>query len=354
MNRAFWENKRVFITGHTGFKGAWLSLWLQIQGAVVAGYSLDNMGETSMFYAARIGKGMENYFGDINDFNKLKEAIDLFEPDIIFHLAAQSLVQNSYIDPIQNFQTNIMGTVNVLEAARNNKSVKLVVNVTSDKCYYNDGFSIKSFTENDPMGGYDPYSASKGCSELITQSYRYSYFLDANKQLATVRAGNVIGGGDWAENRIIPDIIKASTTGDKLVVRNRHAIRPWQYVLEPLNGYMLLAEKLWGNEQYAQGWNFGPDEKGMVSVERLARLAEQYIPFNVVYQQEDANYYEAKILMLNSTKARNELGWGPKLNVEEAVEWTMNWYSAFQKGSDMHNYSKNQINDFEEMKGSVI
>ena len=268
MNRNFWKGKKVFITGHTGFKGGWLSIWLAESGAEVTGYSLKPETNLSLFKSCSIEKKINSIIGDVRNEKKLKKTLLEARPDIVFHLASQPLVLKSYKKPVETYETNLMGTVNILNVLRDMSSVKAFINVTSDKCYANDENS-KAFNENDAMGGYDPYSSSKACSELITAAYRSSFFKNI-VAIATARAGNVIGGGDWAENRIIPDFIKNIQQKQKLVIRNPESIRPWQFVLEPLNGYLMLAEKLFQNTvDYSESWNFGPNKKDDKTVEWL-------------------------------------------------------------------------------------
>ncbi|RKP47238.1 CDP-glucose 4,6-dehydratase [Cohnella endophytica] len=349
----FWYGKKVLITGHTGFKGSWLSLWLHMLGAKVCGYALPPTGELSLYRIAQVGNHMNSFYGDVADFQKVTQTIESFKPEIVIHMAAQPLVLSSYQQPIETFQSNVMGTVHVLEASRHCDSVKVVLNVTSDKCYDNQGAKSEGFSENDPMGGYDPYSSSKGCSELVTNSYRNSFFIPSDKLLASARAGNVIGGGDWAENRIMPDYVRALLEGKDMIIRNPNAIRPWQYVLDPLNGYLALAERMWElGASYATGWNFGPDPESIVTVKDLIKLAVKGWPNQVKYiEGDDKAVHEAPLLTLNSSKARVKLGWTPKLRIEETVDWTIQWYRAFAAGMDMHDFTKQQIQNFIVAKG---
>lgn len=272
MNRSFWKNKRVFLTGHTGFKGAWLSLWLEEMGALVSGYSLAPNTNPSLFKLASVGKNMNSYIGDIRDLASLQRAMTAAKPDIVLHLAAQPLVRESYINPLETYSTNVMGTVHFLECIRSISSIRAAVIVTSDKCYENKEWPW-SYRENEPMGGYDPYSNSKGCAELVTASYRSSFFNSSNYEshgvaLASARAGNVIGGGDWAKDRLVPDILKSFEDSKKVIIRNPNAIRPWQHVLEPLSGYLTLAQSLFEKgPTNADAWNFGPSESEAKSVE---------------------------------------------------------------------------------------
>ncbi|RED57583.1 CDP-glucose 4,6-dehydratase [Cohnella lupini] len=350
---SFWNRKRVFITGHSGFKGSWLSLWLQMHGAEVGGYALPPTEGPNLYHLARVGHNMTSIFGDITDSHKLSTSLSGFQPDIVFHLAAQPLVRYSYIQPIETFNTNVMGTVHLLEAARQCESVKVVVNVTSDKCYDNPGSQRSGFIESDPMGGHDPYSSSKGCAELVTSAYRNSFYSKSGKCLASVRAGNVIGGGDWSEDRIIPDYIRSLTDGKPMLIRNPDAVRPWQHVLDPLSGYLLLAQRMWEQgDDYSKGWNFGPNSESVVTVKKLINMTEKIWPNEVIYSSEgQVEAHEAALLTLNSTKANRELGWKPRLNVDGAVAWTIQWYKAYAEHKDMGDFSAQQIKRFDEMEG---
>jgi len=348
MNKDFWSNKNVFITGHTGFKGSWLSIWLAELGANVTGYSLPPRTNPSMFVSLDLEKKINTIFGDIKDYEKLKNQIILAKPEIIIHLAAQALVLDSYKNPIDTFETNLMGTVNILDAIRDSSSVKVFINVTSDKCYENKE-KLDSFKEGDAMGGIDPYSASKACSELITSSYRSSFF-NGGVAIATARAGNVIGGGDWASNRIIPDFIKKTNQKQKLAIRNPTAIRPWQFVLEPLNGYLILAEKLFLNgSSYAEAWNFGPDNQDDKSVEWLiSEFDKKYTGGGNVKIDENSDLpHEANYLKLDCSKSRKRLNWTPKLAIEKTLLMTSAWYKNFYKeNQDMHSFTVEQIKQF--------
>jgi len=340
MDKQFWMGKRVYLTGHTGFKGGWLAIWLSSLGATVKGYSLPAPTEPSLFACAQIDKVIESEIGDIRDASALSQSMQAFEPDIVFHLAAQPLVRLSYDVPVETFSTNVMGTVNLLEAVRHLPSVKAVVVVTSDKCYENKEWQW-GYREDEPMGGYDPYSASKACAELVTNSYRQSFFGTANNQsqcsIATARAGNVIGGGDWAADRLVPDVLRHLQNNQSVVVRNPVAIRPWQHVLEPLAGYMKLAKLLVEQgEIFAQAWNFGPPETGAKTVQWMT---EELIGQWGSGRWELENGYkphEATYLKLDCSKARGMLNWLPVWNPSEAISVTVKWHKAWTNQMDMH------------------
>ena len=352
VNSNFWKNKKVLLTGHTGFKGSWLSIWLKKLGVELIGFSKDIPTEPSLFELAKVSENMKSITGDIRNFSVIQRIIQENQPEIIIHMAAQSLVRESYENPINTFSTNIMGTVNLLESLKESKKTQVVINVTSDKCYENNNLG-NSFSENSPMGGYDPYSSSKGCSELITSAFRNSFYnlkeFDSHKlSLSTVRAGNVIGGGDWAKDRLIPDIIKNISKGIPTQIRNTKSIRPWQFVLEPLNGYLLLAEKMWekGNE-FSEPWNFGPDNEGCKSVKWILEKISEDLKNKFVWEENnEKNLHEASILKLDSNKAKKRLGWKTKLNINETLEWTISWYKEFLKNSNMKKYTEDQINRF--------
>jgi len=349
MDKQFWKNKKVFITGHNGFKGSWLSIWLTELGAKVTGYSLKPNTEPSLFETCFLDKKLNSVIGDIRDYEKLKKIITLVQPDIVIHMASQALVLQSYENPIETYQTNLMGTVNILNAIRDISSIKVFINVTSDKCYENND-SLKAFKEGDAMGGFDPYSSSKGCSELITAAYRSSFFNDT-VSIATARAGNIIGGGDWALNRIIPDFIKKINQNQKLSIRNPRAVRPWQFVLEPLNGYLILAEKLFlDGQHYSESWNFGPDNQDDKSVEWLiSKFDKEYGEgSNFEIESTENSLHEAKNLKLDCSKSMKRLNWAPKLNIEKSISMTCAWYKNFYKGDqDMYSFSAEQIKQYE-------
>ena len=350
IDKQFWKNKRVLITGHTGFKGSWLSVWLQMLEAKTLGFSKNIPTNPSMFEIANVEKEMKSIFGDICDYKHLEKVISEFQPEIIFHMAAQSLVKNSYQDPIETFSTNVMGTVNLLEIIRNQKHQISVVNVTSDKCYKN----LESdyyYKEDDPMGGNDPYSCSKGCAELVTNSFRNSFFnlsADNNDRifLASVRAGNVIGGGDWSDNRLIPDVIRGLKNKTPVKIRNPNAIRPWQFILEPLNGYLLLAQGLAEERQnFSEGWNFGPSKEDHKPVSWILEKLQTNWKFDLELVEEP--FHESSILKLDCQKALTKLGWKRKVNLQTALEWTISWYEKYFKNGDLRTFSEEQIQKFQ-------
>jgi CDP-glucose 4,6-dehydratase len=349
--RKFWQGKRVFITGHTGFKGSWLSLWLQAVGAEVIGYSLEPPSVPALFNVAHVADGMISIDGDILDVPKLQKSLREYKPDIVFHMAAQSLVRHSYQFPLETLSTNIMGTANVLEAIRQIDSVRAVVHVTSDKCYENREW-VWGYREDEPMGGYDPYSCSKGCAELVISSYRRSYFLaDNTAYIGSARAGNVIGGGDWAADRIVPDSVRAIKNRQPILIRNPQAIRPWQHVLEPLAGYLLLAQKLWNDGQsYAQGWNFGPDEQHAWTVGKLVDTFCHLWGEEAKWSTESNNQlHEAYYLKLDSSKAIHRLGWRPILNMQDTLAMTVEWYKRFYSGEDPRITTLSQIKKYQKL-----
>lgn len=351
MNPVFWQNKTVFLTGHTGFKGSWLSLWLTQLGTRVIGFSNGSPTEPSLFQLADIERDLHSIQGDIRDFSCLQSAIQAAQPDIVIHMAAQSLVRPSYAQPVETFATNIMGTVHLLEAARHCDSVRVLLNVTSDKCYENREWE-RSYQESDPMGGFDPYSSSKGCAELVTSAYRRSYFSgNGALSLASARAGNVIGGGDWAQDRLIPDVMRAFLAGQPVCIRNPKSIRPWQHVLEPLSGYLLLTEKLWHEgPAFAEGWNFGPNPSDIQPVgwvvEELARRWGSTAQWTL---ETAAQPHEAKLLSLDCKKAAEHLGWQPRLSPSETLDWIAAWYLAYQRGESVRELCLSQINDYQNL-----
>lgn len=347
MNPAFWKNKTVFITGHTGFKGSWLSLWLQQLGAKVTGYALNAPTIPSLFELAQVSENMVSIIGDIRNEELLSEAIQKARPEIVIHMAAQALVRESYTSPIDTFKTNIIGTASLLEAVRKSHTVKACVNVTTDKCYENKEWEW-GYRENEPMGGHDPYSSSKACSEIISSSYRRSFLQEMGIGLATARAGNVIGGGDWATDRLLPDIFKAWLEEQKVVIRSPHSIRPWQFVLEPLAGYLTLAEKLWDNpDKYSEAWNFGPSDEDAQPVGQIVREIEcQLENFNCEVN-EDSKLHEAKYLKLDCSKARLKLGWRPQINLSKALNWTVDWYRQYKENGNIRKITLDQISNFQ-------
>jgi CDP-glucose 4,6-dehydratase len=354
VNRDFWRGRKVLITGHTGFKGGWLSLWLQTLGAHVHGYSLAPSPLPSLFEAANVAAGMRSVTGDIRRIADLQSAVSSAQPEVVFHLAAQSLVHPSYRDPVGTYETNVMGTVHLLEAVRSCPGVKAVVIVTSDKCYENREW-IWGYRENEAMGGYDPYSSSKGCAELVTAAYRTSFFnshdyASHGVAVASARAGNVIGGGDWAQDRLIPDMIRAIDAGKPVLIRRPDAIRPWQHVLEPLHGYLCLAEALWrSGSDFAEAWNFGPHDADAKPVSWIAQhLASRWGP-QARWEIDAAPHpHEAHYLKLDSSKAMRRLDWKPALDIAGALDWVVAWYKAHRDGRDMHKATVEQIGAFQE------
>lgn len=348
MSPDFWRGKRVFLTGHTGFKGGWLSLWLQSMGAEVHGYALNPPTEPNLFTVAKVGEGMaRSEIADIRDADRLRLAMQAARPEIVFHLAAQPLVRYSYVQPVETYTVNVMGTVHLLEAARVTPSVKAIVNVTTDKCYENQEW-VWGYRENEAMGGHDPYSSSKGCAELVTAAYRRSFLEAAGIALASVRAGNVIGGGDWAEDRLIPDFLRAMDAGSTLNIRSPGATRPWQHVLEPLSGYLKLAERLYSRGgEFAEGWNFGPSDEDARPVGWIVeRLAEMQKDMKWQCEQEPQPH-EANYLKLDSSKARSRLAWAPRWRLQTALQRTLVWHQAWRKGDDMRNITLQQISGYQ-------
>jgi len=334
MNPGFWRGKKVLLTGHTGFKGSWLSLWLQSLGAEVVGYSLEPPTEPSLYVLAEVERGMESVCGNILDLEHLQRVMRESKAEIVFHMAAQSLVRRSYVDPVGTFATNVLGTVHVLEAVRDAPGVQAVVIVTTDKCYENRE-DQRAYRETDRLGGFDPYSSSKAAAELVTASFRKSFFTATKHEqagVASARAGNVIGGGDWADDRFIPDVMRAVLEGREVLIRNPHAIRPWQHVLDPLRGYLTLAEKLFKDPQHFSGsWNFGPNESETLSVSAvLERLSRLWGPALLWRIDGGTHPHEARYLILDSTKARRKLGWESHWDLDLALEATVQWYKAHQ------------------------
>ncbi len=350
-----WQGVRVFLTGHTGFKGGWLALWLARKGAIVRGYALDPSTSPSLFASARVADGIEDIRGDIRDRPSLDRAMREFAPDIVFHLAAQALVRLSYADPVTTYETNVLGTANVLESARTLPSIRAVIVVTSDKCYDNQE-SHESYRESDRLGGHDPYSNSKACAELICAAYRDSFFQIAGSHnpliaLATARAGNVIGGGDWSQDRLIPDLIRGFLASEPVLIRRPGAVRPWQHVLEPLAGYLLLAEHLLdGSGQFACPWNFGPYEDDAWPVQQIVDAMVLRWGDGASWVRDLApSVHEANSLKLDASKARTQLNWTPRLRLHIALEWVVDWYRAWNAGADMHAFTRSQIAQYESL-----
>ncbi len=352
MTPSFWPGRRVLVTGHTGFKGSWLTLWLVRLGAKVAGFSLPPPTEPSLFAAARVAEQINDRRGDVRDLPALSAAIGDFEPEIVFHLAAQPLVRESYALPVETFSANVMGTVHLLESVRRCDAVQAVVAVTSDKCYDNKEW-LWGYREDEPMGGHDPYSASKGCAELVAAAYRRSFFSNADRRigLATARAGNVIGGGDWARDRIIPDAVRALADGQPFVARRPESIRPWQHVLEPLCGYLTLAERLAAEpNEYSEPWNFGPREEDTVPVaELLDRFTAHWGSGDWRAESTLSGPHEAKVLRLDSSKARQRLAWKGVLGLDNTVRLTAEWYreASSRNVIDIRELTLRQIEHYE-------
>ena len=352
VNPAFWRGRKVFVTGHTGFKGSWLSLWLQHLGADVCGYSLEAPTHPSLFEVARVADGMHSLRGDIRDAAALAQALLAHAPEIVIHLAAQPLVRRSYADPVETYSTNVMGTVHLLEAVRKSPTVRAVVNVTSDKCYENREW-VWGYRENEALGGYDPYSSSKGCAELVTAAYRNSFFHGASGgmprvALGSARAGNVIGGGDWAPDRLVPDILAALARGEAVAIRNPHAIRPWQHVLESLGAYLMLAEKLCEDgPRFADAWNFGPRDTDARPVQWIVeRLVERWGGGAHWHPDPGTHPHEAHYLRLDCAKAASHLGWQPRWDLGTALDAIVAWQRAWLGGADMQAVTLSQIDQF--------
>ena len=354
VNRHFWNDKRVLITGHTGFKGSWLCLWLQSLGVNVSGYSLPPPTNPSHFDISRVGDEMQSHIGDVRNLESLKQIVSRTRPEIVFHLAAQPLVRYSYTNPVETYATNVLGTVHLFEAVRAVSGVHAVIVVTSDKCYDNREW-VWGYREDDPIGGYDPYSSSKGCAELVTAAYRSAFFGtpkddERGVAVASVRAGNVIGGGDWAEDRLIPDVIRAFTSHRPVEIRNPNAIRPWQHVLEPLSGYLRLAERLCeSGSAWAEAWNFGPGEDDTKTVEWVVRRATEIWGGDASWRADPGSHpHEARSLRLDTSKARSRMKWKPRWNLDHALQATFEWYLAHERDDDMHAYTISQIQKYEQ------
>lgn len=349
MNATFWKNKKIFLTGHTGFKGSWASLWLLKAGANVTGYSLGLPTTPSLFQDLKIENDMNSIFSDVRDFEKLKSAMIQSNPDIVIHMAAQPLVRYSYLNPVETYMTNVMGVVHLFESVRACTNVKTVINVTSDKCYENQE-RLQGYAEHEPMGGFDPYSNSKGCSELVTSSYRNSFFSKSGVGLASGRAGNVIGGGDWAGDRLVPDMIRSVLENRTLEIRNPKSTRPWQHVLEPVGGYLHLAEKLFADgNKYAEGYNFGPSTDDHCDVETVIQIMNKHWNNKIKYNihKSENNPHEAHYLSLDCSKAKNKLGWQPKWTIDQALQKTVEWVEAYQNQQNIREFCLGQIGQYE-------
>jgi len=351
IDPTFWKDRRVLITGHTGFKGAWLSLWLKKLGANLTGYALKPTTRPSIFEDIKVSSVFnKSVYGDIRDADLFTNTIQNASPEIVIHLAAQSLVRESYRDPVGTYTTNVMGTVNLFEAIRKSQSIKAVLNITTDKCYENQDLD-RGYRESDPMGGFDPYSSSKGCAELISSAYRRSYFKEAGIGLATARAGNVIGGGDWAVDRIVPDAIRAFTNNKVLMVRNARATRPWQHVLEPLSGYLTICQQLIRvpDSTFAGSWNFGPNEESVESVSTLANLLVKNWGLNSSWKLDDGTHpHEAQILRLDCTKAKDQINYNPIWGIDRILKETVNWYKAWYDKINMYQFTLKQITSYQQ------
>jgi len=343
----FWKNKKVFITGHTGFKGSWLCLYLNLLGSDVYGYSLEPPSNPNLFDVANIKSIISSVIGDVRDIDFLDKTIKKIKPDIVIHMAAQSLVRYSYSYPVDTYSTNVMGLVNILQVARNYENIKSIIVVTSDKCYENREW-IWAYRENENLGGVDPYSNSKACAELVTSSYRSSFFKNTNTLIASVRAGNVIGGGDWSLDRLIPDFFRSLNQNKLMSIRNPNAIRPWQYVLEPLTGYLLLAKKLYeGEASFAEPWNFGPNSNNEKNVLFLIDFLKNYYPnFKFKIEEQAEELHEAGYLKLDSTKAKEVLKWKSLYMLEDILLKICKWNDAYAHGESMSDYCINEINDY--------
>jgi CDP-glucose 4,6-dehydratase len=348
LNPEFWRGKRVLLTGHTGFKGSWMSLWLQSMEAELQGLALNPPTVPSLFVEANVAQGMVSNIVDIRDYDAVLKVVKSFHPEIVIHMAAQPLVRYSYKNPIETYATNVMGTVHLLEAIRQTGVAKVVVNVTTDKCYENKEW-VWGYREDEPMGGYDPYSSSKGCSELVTSAYRRSYFAETGIALASARAGNVIGGGDWAEDRLVPDVLRAFENNQPVIIRNPHSTRPWQHVLEPLSGYLTLVEKLWDEPlTYAEGWNFGPKDDDAKPVGWIVKQLCDAWGKGASWRLDGKNHpHEATYLKLDISKARHIMGWAPRWSLDTALKKIVDWQKAYINQHDLRWYTQSQIQEFQ-------
>ncbi len=348
VNTAFWKGKKVFLTGHTGFKGSWLSLWLQNMGALVKGYSLEPNTKPALYNEANVAREMESEIGDIRNLDQIAESMVKFCPDILIHMAAQPIVRLSYLEPVNTYSTNVIGTVNVLESARKCSNLKAIVSVTTDKCYENKEWEW-GYRENEPMGGHDPYSSSKGCAELVTSSYRRSFFSSNNTpSLASARAGNVIGGGDWSEDRLVPDILRSFEKSESPLIRNPHSTRPWQHVLEPLSAYLVLAQELFLNgDKFAEAWNFGPKDEDCKTVGWIADKMTKSWGTNLSQTIDISNNpHEAGFLKLDCSKAAKRLNWQPQFNIKKTIDLLIEWHKIYISGGDIKKRCLKEINEY--------
>lgn len=352
MNAEFWRGKTVFLTGHTGFKGGWLALWLHRLGARVHGYALAPNTTPNLFTVANVADVLTNHtIADVRDAQALYDAMSGARPDIVLHLAAQPLVRYSYAEPVETFSTNVMGTVNLFEAVRRVDSVRAVVNVTTDKCYENREW-VWPYREDEALGGHDPYSSSKACSEIVTAAYRRSFLAEQGVAIASARAGNVIGGGDWSADRLVPDFLRAIDAGKPLLIRSPNAIRPWQHVLEPLSGYLSLAESLYqAPAEYAEAWNFGPSEDDARTVQWIVEHLVAVTPGASWQIDGKAQVHEANYLKLDSSKSRSRLNWRPRWDLGTALNQTIAWHAAWRSGQDMQQVTMNQIAAYQDLAG---
>lgn len=347
INKKFWRGKRIFLTGHTGFKGGWLSLLLYSLGAKVRGYSLKPPTTPSLFKEAKINLVIDSKIGDIRDLDKLYKNMVDFNPDILIHMAAQPIVRYSYLNPIETYETNVIGTAKVFEVAKSCNNLEAIINITTDKCYENDGRS-RGYKEDDPIGGYDPYSSSKSAAELVTSAYRRSFFNKQSISLASVRAGNVIGGGDWANDRLIPDILRSFEISRPVVIRNPKATRPWQHVLEPLSGYLILAQKMYDDKnKYAESWNFGPNKTDVKSVNWIIdKMIKKWPNSSWIHDEDTTQPHEAGFLQLDITKAKSKLGWKPVWKLDKTLEKITNWHKAWLNDKDMQRICLAEIKEY--------
>jgi CDP-glucose 4,6-dehydratase len=348
VDKNFWVGKKVFLTGHTGFKGSWMSLWLQSMDANIKGYSLEPDMKPNLYTVASVDTAMDSEIGDIRDLNQITKSMTDFNPDVLIHMAAQPLVRLSYQEPVDTYTTNVIGTVNVLEAARKCTNLKAIVSVTTDKCYENKEWEW-GYRESEPMGGHDPYSSSKGCAELVTSAYRRSFFSsEGTASLASARAGNVIGGGDWAEDRLIPDILRAFEKLEPVVIRNPLSTRPWQHVLEPLSGYLVLAQELYLNgDDFAEGWNFGPKDEDCKPVSWILDEMVSNWGNNASWDiDKNNNPHEAGFLKLDCSKASNRLKWNPKWNLQLTLKSIVDWHQLYSNGGDLKEQCLKEIKTY--------